>query len=460
MAIKTNINSKQSYLWNMVPFGKDRKKTDDTDLKKVATYKLFPANITINNNDDYFTKLKEFKSPRCIVSVLNDYSWTSSPATAREDVPYIILNEKQVWKNNTIAKLIYSLTISKEFLDSILNATGIINTSKKVRDIISYAGEKMGFSMAEMTKKIKDAITPKSVVTPSSAKGAKGAQSGAKTTAAKTGGKTANATGTESSPTEEEGFIDEKIKMAKNVILEMVEKVKDLTLYNDVKMCDAHSNFIGPNSPYRNLYLCLNSGFRYYLPYFENEMRGVNNNWGEPANISQNPLAEWFDKGFSAFNVFAGGAELMLSTEKRGYYFEQTKAFNYPTDGETLNIRFPLINTNTWEDVVKNWHFIFLLLYQNQPSRNDISIIEPPAIYEVEIPNMRYIPYAYIEKLAIAYKGVRRNMKIPILKNGKPDEIETIIPEAWDVSITLRGLTSEPSNFNILNKHIITTDKL
>ena len=457
MAIKTNINSKQSYLWNMVPFGKDRKKTDDTDLKKVATYKLFPAGTKINEGDEYFTKLKEFISPPSIISVLNDYSWTSSPSTAREDAPYIILNEKQVWKNNTIAKLIYSLTISKEFLDSFLNTAEKIDG--KSREIINYAGDKVGYSISEITKKLEEMVSPKNIVTPEVTKGGtRGAQSGAKTMAAKTDGITANTTGTTNTP-ENDDFIDKSIKMVKNTIAEMMEKIKDVTLINDIKMCDAHSNFIGPSSPYRNLYLCLNSGFRYYLPYFENEMRGVDNTWGE-SDASQNPIFDEANKWLYNINRIVGGVELWLDTEKRGYYFEQTKAFNYPTNGETLNIRFPLINTNTWEDVVKNWHFIFLLLYQNQPSRNDISIIEPPAIYEVEIPNMRYIPYAYIEKLAITYKGVRRNMKIPILKNGKPDEIETIIPEAWDVNITLRGLTSEPSNFNILNKHIITTNKL
>ena len=51
-------------------------------------------------------------------------------------------------------------------------------------------------------------------------------------------------------------------------------------------------------------------------------------------------------------------------------------------------------------------------------------------------------------------------MNVPIMKNGKIKEITTIIPEAWDITINLTGLTSEPSNFNILNNNIITTQKL
>ena len=456
MATLKQQNQKQ--LWNMVPYDKRLCKVDDTDIKNVSTYKMFPADININNNVNYYKSLKQFLSPHCIVPVI-DYSWTTSPVTAREDVPYIILNEKRSWKNNTFSKFIYSLTISYEYYQNL-------------KDIINNAADKCTPQVRIILKKLDDFYEQISKTTGdafSKIVGQKNIDS-AQNLAKKANQKISNNKNInkvkETISNESNGFFEKTQEITKNLqeqtnkIIDFLNK-SDINIIDDIIFCNTISNLNGPTNMYRNLYLCLNTGFQYILPYFDNKMRSVNNTWAiNDSNV--NPILAYVDKTVGGFNNILGAAEMMLniSQEKQGFYFEQSKPYQFPNEGETFTIKFPLVNTNTWDDVIKNWQFVFLFLYQNQPTRNDIAIIDPPVLYEVEIPNVRYIPYAYISSLQIEYKGTRRNMKMPIMKNGKIKEIETIIPDAWDITINLTGLTSEPTNFNILNKNIVTTNKL
>ena len=436
-------------LWNMIPYDNHYLKIDDNDISKVSNYKMFPSDITINNNDNYFKSLKQFLSPHCVVPVI-DYSWTTSPVAAREDIPYIIFNEKRVWKNNTFAKLIYSLSISKEYYkaiqDMILKQG--IKLTPTIKSVMKQMGDLYNDTKNSVSNFANEAINyGKKIVT------------GETTTTANAIKDTKVSKNLTSQNTDNtDKFISEETK---NSLMEFINKLKDKTILDDIAFCNTISNLKGPTNSYNNLYLCLNTGFQYILPYFDNNMRSVNNTW-QINDKNVNPILAYADKAVAGFNKTLGSIETTfnLSQEKQGFYFEQSKPYSFPDQGETFNIQFPLINTNTWEDVVANWQFVFLLLYQNQPTRTDISIIEPPVLYEIEIPNVRYIPYAYISSLKIEYIGTRRNMKMPIMKNNKIKEITTIIPEAWNISIDITGLTSEPTNFNILNNNIITTRKL
>lgn len=446
----TKINT-QSYLWNMVPFDDDSTKCDDTKIENVRSYKMFPAGVNINTGSKYFDGLKQFKSPHTIIPVIY-YNWTTSPIGAREDIPYIILKEKRLWKNNTFAKLIYSLKANKEYIKAIVDN---INDSSSANVIKNWASKIGNFSLDmfdNASEGLKDIVTPASVN--STPPGVRGYQSQAAARSKAERNEAAKLTRKEARKT----AISDTLKNAYDGVSEFIKKNTDYQFIQDINFCNTISNLKGPTEPYNGLYLCLNSGFEYILPYFNDSMRSVSNNW-QIGNGNESFLKELSNLGTGSINILSQ-LGMTLNQETQGFYFEQSKPFQYPTEGDSFTVKFPLINTGEWADVLANWQFVFLLLFQNQPTRTDMTIIEPTALYEVEIPNMRYIPFAYIKNLKIEYKGTRRNMKLPVLKNNKIYEINTIIPEAWDITITLQGLTSEPTNFNVLNQNIITTTKL
>ena len=70
-------------------------------------------------------------------------------------------------------------------------------------------------------------------------------------------------------------------------------------------------------------------------------------------------------------------------------------------------------------------------------------------IYEVFIPGMRYIPYAFIRNVNIEFQGVRMPLDMQIMFDDKPTNITAIIPEAYMINIELQSLTNETGNFMI-----------
>ena len=74
----------------------------------------------------------------------------------------------------------------------------------------------------------------------------------------------------------------------------------------------------------------------------------------------------------TAFQAVRGAAFM----DKPGIYVEQSKQYNFGQDGRSFNIQFPLLNTGTYEDVKRNWQFLFGLIYQNKPGRINRNLLE------------------------------------------------------------------------------------
>jgi hypothetical protein len=129
--------------------------------------------------------------------------------------------------------------------------------------------------------------------------------------------------------------------------------------------------------------------------------------------------------------------------------------------GRQLNFKIPLLNTNRPEDISRNWQLIFGLIYQNRPGRVSKSIIDQPVIYEVNLPGVAYMPYAYISNLQIRFLGSRRTMKFPVPvldeNNTNVGLIETTVPDAYELDITVTGMNEETRNFLYAN---VTKSKL
>ena len=124
--------------------------------------------------------------------------------------------------------------------------------------------------------------------------------------------------------------------------------------------------------------------------------------------------------------------------------------------GRDLTFTVPLLNTGTFDDVRRNWQLIFGIVYQNRPGRVSKSIIDQPVIYEIHLPGVAYMPYAFISNLSVKFLGNRREMEldVPIMNEGTSGgvannigKIRTVIPDAYELSITVSGLNEETRNF-------------
>jgi hypothetical protein len=200
--------------------------------------------------------------------------------------------------------------------------------------------------------------------------------------------------------------------------------------------------------PYNALYATEQTGFNYFFPYLDDSYRQLTNTFGEGGE--DNMITPYIDR----ITSMLGGAASVAGLLKPGVYIEKSKQFTMGAAGRTISFSFPLLNTNTFDDVLQNWQLIFGIVYQNRPGRVSKSIIDVPVIYELHIPGIAYMPYAYIKNLEVKFLGNRRVMEIdvPIMNEGEGNTsrvspIKTIIPDAYEISIQVEGLNDETRNF-------------
>jgi len=263
-------------------------------------------------------------------------------------------------------------------------------------------------------------------------------------------------------------------------------KVNQLDFFKDNNNIFDNNPYL---KPYQNLYITEPTGWQFILPYFEN----LNNS-------QQNAFAE--DSGQSTLGILKMGAEALgkvsditaaLRAPTQVTFVEKTKFYSYGTEGDEISVQFPLINTGsaTFEDVVKNWEFLFLLLYNNKPSRKNVSVVDPPVIYTAEIPGVKFFPFCYISSILIEFQGSRRELSFSLdtidslnvdkladnqnsqlrLDKGNNNlvrgfsnnttlrNITTVIPDAYQVKIGLKSLVPDSKNFmyTVLNKDPIVS---
>lgn len=250
--------------------------------------------------------------------------------------------------------------------------------------------------------------------------------------------------------------------------------------------------------PYRNLYITEPTGWEFIMPYFENFNNSQTNTFSQDPT---NPYLGMLTKTAAGITDIASTVA-MLRAPTQISFVEKSKFFNYNEEGDDITFMFPLINTGsvTYEDVVRNWELVFLLLYNNKPSRRDISIVEPPVLYQLEIPGVRFLPFCYVSQIAVDFQGSRRELDLDlaysenlILESVAPNQevfnipgfsfnltrnqlgsglnnilgafgnaaqmvrgfstatnskrIKAIIPDAYVIKITVKSLISDNKNF-------------
>jgi len=322
------------------------------------------------------------------IDVVNDFAWTVSPASSRQDIPHIQLIEQRVVLNSVVSNMVYSALAS---VDTVKSA-GIT-----IADTVSDLGSLFTRFTAPVKTEGTDTGSSESVTT------------------------TTNKTET---------------SKFKQKVVEQYEKALNTGYFR---------TFANPVlKPYEGLYATELTGFNYYFPFLDDNSNTVSNSFGEGESNMIGPIQD-FVQGVS--EGLAGIANIL----RPGTYIEKSKQFGMQDMGRSINFKIPLLNTQKPEDVSKNWQLIFGLIYQNRPGRVSKSIIDQPVIYEVNIPGIAYMPYAYISNLSVKFLGNRRKMKfaVPVRdpNNTAVGTIETIVPDAYELDITVQGLNDETRNF-------------
>jgi hypothetical protein len=379
------------------------------------------------------------------IDVVNEYPWTySKPGDiARAETPRIFLKEKRLKTNAFISSIAYSFANAAQGADNVV--TSLENGS---------AGE-AGKKFASVLKKLRDNF----------AQGAYWITGTAVNAVQKTDTAGKNPTA-------------ENVATGENVLTDLGNSIKDF--YN-TKAADENPVLESPIlNAYKNLYPSEDTGWQYILPYFDDYYSSSNNLYGDDSNMN---VLNLIKAGTETLNNIAGIAGAI--SQPFGYSFqEKAKFYNFPSEGEEFSFTFPLINTGNinFNQVIKNWQLIFLLLYQNKPARVNRNLVEPPVIYQAEIPGQKFYPFCYVTGIAVDFKGSRRELKFNLdiqqrvelesinstvnpntsylpgdannvgsVKNVGSSvtakEFFAIIPDAYIIKITLKSLVAETRNF-------------
>jgi hypothetical protein len=388
-------------IWGIV----NSQPTTDTGTQEVQLPRLRPFS-SVNNTSNATARgiAAAANNRRSYVDVVKDFYWTYSKPESREEVPSIYLKEKRLKVNALVSQLKYSLGFAAA------EASAAIETLRDVATDIAGATIPYPSLFLDVKAGIDTAANVGQTIT---------------------GGA---------------GSITDKIS-------KLIPEDDNPTLKNSPWL-----------RPYRGLYITEPTEWEFLFPYFDDRFEVQGNQFStEGVTNAFGGILQ------TAGNIATEVAEIAASISKPYgiTYIERAKFFNYPTDGEEVSFSFPLINTGSlsYEDVVNNWQLIFLLLYNNKPGRKSATQIEQPVIYEVEIPGVKYLPFCYITSIDIKFQGSRRELPIQIPYSEQQTNIgssgsvqgidtasstktiNTVIPDAYIVNITLKSMLGNTKNF-------------
>ena len=184
---------------------------------------------------------------------------------------------------------------------------------------------------------------------------------------------------------------------------------------------------------YEKIYGVIPTRFLYYVPYLGDNYKQISTSWGNDSG------------GLTTSTISKISGFLKLASPAVGV--DLAKTYNYPDAGPSHDVNFFLDNTviDGTSHAEKNYRLIYLLLYQNLPNRVNHSSLTPPVIYQSSLPGVFSYRWSYLSKLVVNFIGTRRPMDIHIIKNKK-DPSRVIMPEGFEVQMTITSLTPETKN--------------
>ena len=203
---------------------------------------------------------------------------------------------------------------------------------------------------------------------------------------------------------------------------------------------------------YSNMYPICPTGFDYRFPYYSDSYASRNHTWSSAfQGFGENEITKLAEDLIAAAQKYTTDKSIIgAGITEPGVFVERSKYYQ-PSEGESISVTFPLLNTFDVSDVQKNFDLIWLLTFQNTPYRKNKSLLDPPCMYEVLIPGVRYIKFAVVDRLAVQFLGTRREieLQIPSDSDGGRDTKKTIVPEAYNITLSFKSLNTDSSNFMI-----------
>lgn len=213
----------------------------------------------------------------------------------------------------------------------------------------------------------------------------------------------------------------------------------------------------GHLSPYSDLYSISNDNcLKYVFPYFEQKSFSLANKFGAGPQSNGGALHNTLEEWVKTSGILGGFAEQINELKSigdlltgrgeigdEGIYIEKPQYFQYSSNDESLTVNFVLYNTIKhpsdpavpWQ---KNYQFIKNFALKNLPYKISFFSYQTPALYEVQVPGIKYFPISFISNFSATNLGVAHYLDL----NGYP----VLVPEAWNVSITFQSLLSSSAN--------------
>jgi hypothetical protein len=242
---------------------------------------------------------------------------------------------------------------------------------------------------------------------------------------------------------DDENFIIHSLKATQGVINDTFSAVGQIL--NKLKIDTPDMSRANADDPYEGLYSPEETKFNYTFPYYTSLLKSKDSSFSEGySGDGKGALPTFLDNLSNKYKARdpKKGARALVEP---GMYIEKTQFYNFGKNEESISFSFPLLNTISQEQINENYQFLFLLIYQNTMYRKDRSAFIPPCIYEVLVPGTRYIKWAYISRLSVSFLGTRRMVEV----DSGIGVFKTIVPEAYNVNITVTGLHEEAGNFLI-----------
>lgn len=197
--------------------------------------------------------------------------------------------------------------------------------------------------------------------------------------------------------------------------------------------------------PYTGLYFLKATGFKYKIPFFTNNMVSKDARWTSQYPGDSTQFTNLIQQGEDLIASYGSGMPLFGLLAEPGIYIERSKYFDPAPGVDPITFSFPLLNTISEDSIQRNFDLLWLLCFQTSSIRRNKTDVFPPCIYRALVPGVRFMLYCSINNISIKHLGVRRRVRI--VHPATRQAVETIIPEAYEVTLTINSLTTDSGNF-------------
>lgn len=168
--------------------------------------------------------------------------------------------------------------------------------------------------------------------------------------------------------------------------------------------------------------------------------------------MAVNGLANDFIQMSDFIGALTGSGTVDASGKSfKNNWVEMGKFYNYSAEGDTFKIQFPLFNTVAKDEWIRHHRFIYGFAIRNMPFKVDNSSYKQPLLYDVIIPGVKRMPFAFVKSFQVEPKGIVRtitgkNYISEMMTGGGGKDMAYNVPEAWMVTIEFQDLIGPSAN--------------